>query len=438
MGATAALSHGHTARIRAFDLPMPNHRNQPLHFLSALALLLLVISAAAAAAARSAYGIDYRVAFLPAEGVAEVSLRHQPRDGRVIELGMDLDPDRYSRVRAEGGRLLREGQRWTWTPDPRQPSTLRWRYRIDQQRRSGGYDARITSDWVIVRGDDLVPAMRVRSTAGADSSARLHFDLPPGWSNVDTPFVRSRDGRSFVVVNPERRFDRPVGWIIAGQVGTRREFIDGLEVSIAGPKEHAIRRNDMLAFINLVAPELRKAFGELPSKLLIVSADDPMWRGGLSGPRSLFIHADRPLISENGSSTLVHELVHMVTRIRGAPGDDWIAEGTAEFYSILLLNRAGLLSDARRERAFEWMAHHGRGVRTLRGGRSWGPQTARAVVLFRELDAEIRRNTGGSKSLDDVMRELIERREVSRADLDAVVAGLMGAPSQVLDTTLIR
>jgi len=422
---------------------MPQHsgtRRFDVRLLVVLALVLALFAGAATVAAtpRTAYDIDYQVAFRPAEGMAQLSLRHTPRDGRVISLAVRFDPARYSQIRAEGGQLRREGDRWLWQPDPRQPSSLHWHYRIDQQRRGGGYDARITRDWVIVRGDDLFPPVSARTTAGADSRARLRFTLPPGWTNVDTPYRLDRDREAFVVVNPERRFDRPVGWMIAGQVGTRREIVEGMEVSVAGPKEDSVRRNDKLAFINLVAPEMAEAFGELPSKLLIVSADDPMWRGGLSGPRSLFIHADRPLISENGSSTLVHELVHMVTRVRGAQGDDWIAEGTAEFYSITLLNRAGLLSDARRDRAFSWMDNHGRGVRTLIGGRSWGPQTARAVVLFRELDREIRQRTDNRRSLDDVMRRLIAIREVSREDLAAVVEDLTGRPSAVLQSPLIR
>jgi hypothetical protein len=134
----------------------------------------------------------------------------------------------------------------------------------------------------------------------------------------------------------------------------------------------------------------------------------------------------------------VHELVHLVTRIRGVEGDDWIAEGSAEFYSITLLNRAGLLSDQRRDRAFEWMQNHGRNVRTLTGARSWGPQTARAVGLFRELDREIRRATNDDKSLDDVMHQLVDVREVSREDLAAAVEDVMGRPSRVLDTPLLR
>ena len=407
---------------------------------SALAVVLLpaVGASHAQASPRTEYDIDYRVAFKPAEGFAEVSLTHTPETGRVTAMTLRPDPARHSNVRAEGGQLTQRDGRWTWVPDQRRPSTLRWRFKVSHERRGGGFDARMTRDWALFRGDDLVPAISARTTRGSDSSARLYFDLPPGWGNADTPYVHTRDRKGFVVVNPERRFDRPVGWMIAGVVGTRREFIGDFEVSIAGPVGYDVRRNDALAFINLVAPEMRKAFGDLPSKVLIVSAGDPMWRGGLSGPRSLFLHADRPLISENGSSTLVHELVHVVTRIRGADGDDWIAEGSAEFYSIELLNRAGLLSDARADRAFDWMANHGRRVRTLTGDGSSGPKTARAVGLFRELDREIRQRTNDERSLDDVMRKLIDIREVSREDLAEVVAEVSGRPSNVLKSPLLQ
>jgi predicted metalloprotease with PDZ domain len=40
-----------------------------------------------------------------------------------------------------------------------------------------------------------------------------------------------------------------------------------------------------------------------------------------------------------------------------------------------------------------------------------GTVTARAVGLLRDLDAEIRAATGGARSLDDVVRELVGSRE---------------------------
>jgi predicted metalloprotease with PDZ domain len=399
-------------------------------------LLFLALAAATPAATRPEYDVTYTVQFLPASGQAQVSIALRPDTGQVSQMRLAMPADRYTQLTGDG-TIQRKGDTVTWTPLAGKPSKLRYRYLIDNQRPGGGYDARITDDWVIVRGDDLVPSARVRATKGSDSRTRLRFAMPKGWTNVDTPFPRTRDGKSFVVTNPERNFDRPIGWVIAGAVGTRREVLAGMEISVAGPKGDVIRRNDMLAFFNGLAPEFRRAFGELPSKLLIVSAGDPMWRGGLSGPRSLFLHADRPLISENGTSTLTHELTHVITRIRGADGDDWIAEGLAEYYSIELLRRADLLSDARADKAQAWMANHGKSVKTLTRNRSAGPRTARAVQLLRELDIEIRQRTKGKRSLDDVVRALIPLREVSREDLREQVEKLTGAPSKVLATPLL-
>ena len=401
-----------------------------------LSVLLLSLLAAPVAAARLDYDVDYTVQFLPEAGEAAVTIRITPGEGTASRLRLHMPEARYTQVRGDGG-ISRQGDTVTWLPQRDKASRLRFRYRIDNERRGGGFDARITDDWVIVRGDDLVPRAVVRATKGADSRARLRFILPKGWNAVDTPFLRSADKKSFVIVNAERNFDRPVGWIVAGVVGARREFIGDTQVSVAGPKGDEIRRNDMLAFFNALVPEFGRAFGELPPKLLIVSAGDPMWRGGLSGPRSLYLHADRPMISENGTSTLTHELTHVITRVRGAEDDDWIAEGLAEFYSIELLRRAGLLSEARADKAQDWMANHGRGIKSLSTNRSQGPRTARAVQLFRELDAEIRQATGGRRSLDDVMKALIPLREVSREDLREQAQKLIGRPARSLATPLL-
>lgn len=408
----------------------------PVRILFRTLALLCLLAPAVALAERSEYGLDYLVRFLPASGEAEVSIRLTPGTGEVRKLRLRMPEDAYTKVRGDG-EVTRKGDYVTWVPPRGEPARLRFLHRINHTRRDGGYDARITEDWVIVRGDDLVPPATVTATKGADSRARLRFQLPKGWSSVDTPFKRSRDGKSFVVVNPERRFDRPTGWMIAGDVGTRREYFENIEVSVSGPKGDEVRRNDTLAFFNVLVPEFEALYGELPLKVLIVSAGDPMWRGGLSGPRSLFLHADRPLISENGTSTLVHELSHVFTRLRGADGDDWITESVAEYYSVELMRRAGLLSEDRADKAHAWLADHGKDVDSLTSDRSHGPRTARGVALLRELDTEIRKATKNKRSLDDLVRAVLPLREVSREDLREQAALLIGRPSKVLQSDVL-
>lgn len=401
-----------------------------------LLLVLLCVFAFAAEAAKG-YRADYRVRFLPDTGQAEVSLTLTPEQGRVSKLRMRMPEPAYLGISGDG-KVARKGDEVIWQPLRKHASTLTWRHRIDNRRRDGGYDARITREWVLMRADDLFPAARVTASKGAVSSTRVRFDLPSGWSNVDMAYPSSLENRfEFVIRNPERSFARPVGWVIAGQVGTRRDFLQGIEVSVAGPRGSEVRRNDILGFLNSLMPEYRQLIGELPPKLLIVSADDPMWRGGLSGPGSLYMHSARPMISENGSSTLAHELFHVFTRIRGADNDDWIAEGLAEYYAIELTHRAGLLSDARHAKAFDWMRRYGKEVRSLSSDRSSSRRTYRAVTLLRELDAELRKQSRGRHSLDDVVRELLPIRRVSREDLQSEVERLIGA-SKVLDTPLLR
>ena len=399
--------------------------------LAAALLLAACQPTAAESPPRPEYDVDYIVGFAPADGEAAVRIVATPRTGRLIALTLAMPADRYRAIDGDG-QVERRGDKVVWLPEPGKPSTLTYRYRVDSPRASGRYDARITRDWAIVRGEDLVPTLTVRTTKGADSSARLRFELPEGWENAESPYVLGGGGRGFVVVNPSRNFDRPVGWMMAGDITTRRDEAGDTRIAVTGPKNEGVRRNDVLAFVNILLPEYRRAFGDLPSKLLVITAGDPMWRGGLSGPRSLFLHADRPLISENGTSTLAHELVHVFTRLRGADGDDWIAEGLAEYYSIELMRRAGLVSDARAEQSLDWMREHGAGVASLTSDASSRERTARAVALFAALDAEIRERTGGDQDLDDVVRELAELREVSRADLRHEVERLTGETSDVL------
>jgi hypothetical protein len=399
-------------------------------------LLALSLCATPVLAQRTSYGVDYRVEFKPDEGGARVSIAIEPDDGRVVRLVFSMDPERYSDIRGDG-ELDVEGRDVRWQP-PRDGGTLSYLYRIDSKRSSGAYDARITDDWAIVRGDDLVPSAKVTSSKGADSRARLELVLPRGWSHADTPWKLAKDGKTYVVVNAGRRFDRPTGWFIAGDIGARRDVVEGMEIAAAAPKGDAMPRMEILSMLTATAPVMRDAFGKLPAKILVVGAGDPMWRGGLSGPRSLWMHSDRPLISENGSSTLMHEVVHVVTRIRGVEGDDWIAEGIADFYGMELLRRAGLLSDARFEKSIGWMRNHGRDIKSLHAAGSSGPRTARAVALFADLDAEIRKASGGKRNLDAVAQALIEQGgRVSSDDVRSAAEAAIGGPSTALATPLI-
>jgi hypothetical protein len=225
-----------------------------------------------------------------------------------------------------------------------------------------------------------------------------------------------------------RRFDRPVGWLAAGELGIRRTSIADRHIVIAGPKDQGFRRMDLLVFLNWTLPHLVRVAPSLPDRLLIVGGSRSMWRGGLSGPGSLYVHPDRPLVSGNATSTFLHELIHVATTDTSADGDDWIVEGIAEYYSLLLLLRSGGISGTRFQGTLEdlrdWMVKD----RGKLSDPSTGADTARAVLLFRDLDVEL---AAAGARLDDVITKLLAGR-MDRKRLQTLTEAELGRPSKVL------
>jgi hypothetical protein len=348
------------------------------------------------------YTLTYDVRVVPTEKAAHVVIQTQDPSDLLKSVELRIDPERHFEFSGDGTVDVR-GDRVLWQPPPR-GGKLRYRFRIDHLRDERSYDSRVRDSWAIFRGDDLVPPARVRTTKGAQADPRLRLRVPEGWSVV-APYERREDG-TFAIDNPERRFDRPFGWIAVGHLGVVRENIADTRVAIAAPRGQSFRRQDLLALLRWTLPTMRQITPTLPPRLVIVGAGDPMWRGGLSGPGSLFLHSDRPSISEDGTSPVLHELVHVALGAPSGPGGDWVVEGLAELYSLELLARSGTLSRRRYERALQRFEEKGRTAKSLRSEPAGPAERARAVTVLREFDAYLDENTGGRVRLDQVFREL--------------------------------
>lgn len=385
-----------------------------------------------------AYELKYQVVFDPSKQGASVVVN--VNKGELLkQVRFNNSRGIYSNIRANGKLIIKNNQ-VTWEL-PAGAAHLSYFVKLTHERDPGKYDAIITQDWAIFRGDDLIPAMHTFEAPGAYSIAMLDVVLPDDWGSIETGWPRKK-GNAFSIDNPDRRFDRPTGWMIAGKVGTRRATVSGTSIAISAPKGEHFQRMDALVFFNFVWPEVHSAFRKTPKKLLVVGAGDPMWRGGLSAANSLFLHADRPLVSENGTSPLLHELTHMITRISGATttkaNDDWIAEGIAEFYSFELLYRANGMTKSRRNTIIKNLNKWGAEVKHLRKSKSTGPVTARAVVLLDELDKEIRKRSKNKYSIDNVVRDLMEIRKVTLNDLQKSVEKLIGPDIAALKSPLLK
>ena len=400
------------------------------------AVLCAILFCAFPAAPRNAladeYSLNYRVHLEPGATAAEVSLELRG-EKLPTKLVLHLDPEHHSGVRSEQ-ELELEDDRASWRP--RGPvARLDYRFAIPNEKSSGRFDAYITDNWAILRSDKLVPPISATMPKGLESRASLEFDLPPDWSAV-APYEKlqqSGDAVRYRVIDPGRSLPRPKGWLILGRLAVRTDEVAGVKSLVAAPRGQGGKLQDLLAFLNWNMPALTQVFPDFPPRVLVVTAGQPMWRGGLSGPRSLFMHSDRPLVSGNRTSSLLHELVHVATGITGDHESDWIVEGLAEYYASNLLYRSGGISEARYREALVKLEVWGRDADSLLVKRASGAVTARAVGVMVQLDHQIRTASGGSASLDDVARALArDRGRVSLASFTGLAAAAAGEDIAIL------
>lgn len=384
---------------------------------------VLLVTSLAQAGDKNAYEVHYHAEFLPADGEALVTLKVRQDNGRLRELNFDAPEQRFSDFHGSGS-LLRDNSRIIWKV-PAGGGQITYRVVVNQLR-GNAHDALITGDWAVLRLDDLFPPARVRSVVGAYSRASLMLSGPAGWS-FETGY--GRVDAAVAVVNADRRFVRPVGWLVAGELGVRRSKIAERRIVVAAPTGESFRRMDILAFLNWTLPDLVARFPTFPDRLLVAGGNRDMWLGALSGPNSLYLHPDRPLISENGTSTLLHELVHVAMGNPPAQGDDWIAEGLAEYYSLTVLRDSGGISQRRFESALLKLAAWARRDNGRLADPSTGANTAFATLMFRDLDCELQAAGSG---LDPLVAALFADQEINRYRLRDLVEKTLAGPSTVL------
>lgn len=398
-----------------------------------LAALLLVSNAAWA----KKVDLDYHVRLLPQSGQAEVRLTLA--DGaQVRSLDFDLGSEGlYSDFQADGPwQQPADSHRGVWQPAPGKAS-LSYKVRLDHVLKNGSHDSRVGAHWALFRGDDLVPPARLDQQDGTDLVARLNVELPPGWSSIETAWPRVGKQR-FRIDNVSRLFDRPTGWMVAGNIGSRRARLGDTDVSVAGPFGQGLRRMDALTLLTFVWPQYQAVFPRTPPKLLLVGARERLWRGARAGNNSIYLNSATPLVSENGSSPLLRELVRVFARINDRDRSDWIPEGLAEYYAIELLRRAGGISDDRYQTLQTRLNKEGKGVTSLRGDKINAAAVSRAVLLLQALDREIRIHSSNVRSLDDVTRALMRLDGVTTKEFVQLAESVLGRESEVLESALLR
>jgi predicted metalloprotease with PDZ domain len=183
-----------------------------------------------------------------------------------------------------------------------------------------------------------------------------------------------------------------------------------MDVTVASAPGSALDARRLLALYGRTVPLLAGLLGPPPSRVLIVSAPDPMWRGGLSGEDSFFVNGRIPIRSPDKTCSYLHELFHVWQPFHPGGDGHWIAEGLAEYYSLVLPHRAGRLSARSFARGVALFGRYGRWGVDLTRTREPAALNNSAPLVMHWLDGEIRRATAGTRGLDDVVRTLARER----------------------------
>ncbi|MEU5031799.1 hypothetical protein [Streptomyces milbemycinicus] len=124
---------------------------------------------------------------------------------------------------------------------------------------------------------------------------------------------------------------------------------------------------------------------------------------------------------------LAHETVHNWPFLQGEPADiSWYTEGTAEYYSLVLPHRSGVIDDNTFLELLNARAHgyYGNPLQTLTNDeaatRYWGDWRAQKVPYGRglfyliDLDHKIRRTSQRRRGVDDLVLDVLERQRAGQ------------------------
>lgn len=240
----------------------------------------------------------------------------------------------------------------------------------------------------------------------------------------------------------------PSAWRVATSLGEERVLTgNGLELLgdayfLAGPLEDAHRRCGAFSVWWLTEPGfdvdrlsgwlatthglMKEAFGgEVRPYRVFLRTHGHRGLNASAHPASfvMAVNPRRPLDTTSIAETVAHELVHEWLHLDGPTSEvTWFVEGSADYYALVLLHRAGELDDADFLRAVNLEAREA--YANPRGNLALAQANeeffsdfpahrlpyARGMFYLADLDARIRAVSAGQRGVDDVVRRVVRER----------------------------
>lgn len=304
--------------------------------------------------------------------------------------------------------------------------------------RSGEFTSYLGLTWGVVRAEALSVPFNYTFPTGTRPvwDARVTFALPPGW-NAATPWPRDGAGHRYELPAGAAL---PRGFVALGAFTETKTTAAGREVRLVALGEALPFAPRLVSHLDKSAPYLSTVYGDVPGDtILVVSAPDPMLRGGLGATDSFYLHDTSDL------RTAAHEWTHVWQRFSGrdlaSDSSIWLPEGAADLHGTISLFASGEWSldavNAFLQRPLANRTKEPWKSTTLAAATySSNEEVAygKGLTVLSALDEQIAFNTQGRAGLPDLLQALNRRaasdddRDVrlSNAQIKAEVATLTG------------
>ena len=308
-----------------------------------------------------------------------------------------------------------------------------------------------THSFMYVVGETLAPSY-------------VTLELPPGWT-IATALTPTSDARTFSAPSTLVLVESPM---LVGRLKDWRFTVDAVPHRVVYwslPDAVPFDSTAVVAAMARLVHEASTLFGRLPYREYVYQLQDGAY-GALEHPASVTLGAPSRELAQGLASflgELAHEYFHTwnLMRIRPAEYRDvsyrtpprsrglWFSEGLSMFYSDLLRRRAGLPTNTP-TRAAHLETAIARYLSTPGNARLSAERVSEAEygddpaalgdysasthlqgeLIAAMMDLEIRHATRGRRSMDDVMRLMMERYAADRGftgrDVERVIAEVCG------------
>lgn len=220
------------------------------------------------------------------------------------------------------------------------------------------------------------------------------------------------------------------GFVYLGPYRTRMHLADGRTVQLIVPEAAEMRADPETVLSTIAAADRKLRVGALDTRLNVFVAPSPIdARGRLSraesgGEQDVLVSETTPI--ETADNAWLHEYVHSRQAYSLDEDMAWFDEASAEYYGASLAYRTGRVSYP----AFYRYVNTTKDADiVLSDPNSWESTGTyfKGMRVLAALDAKIRHESNGTRSLDDVFRRMNdEEGAVSYTDFEGFVADAAG------------